>query len=70
VLSSGPAAAITIVEDDVDDGALGVLLVGLVAATIEVEEDIDGGIVPPLGVPIPSFDQTHMDSCKQQHRWQ
>jgi hypothetical protein len=43
---AGPVASTTEVEDIIDGGPLGALLVGPVASTTEVEEDLDGG---PLG---------------------
>jgi hypothetical protein len=42
VLPVGPVAVTTLVEEDVDGGALGVLLVGSTVATTLVEEDVDG----------------------------
>jgi hypothetical protein len=42
VLSTGPVAATTEVEEDVNGRPLGVLPVGLAMATTEVEEDVDG----------------------------
>jgi hypothetical protein len=64
----GSAASTTEVEEDVDDGPLGVLSMGLTASTTEVDEDIDDG--PRAGVSIPSCVQTHISSCKAKHRKQ
>jgi hypothetical protein len=45
VLSTSSAATTTEVEEDVDRGPLGVLLVGPAVATTEVKEDIDGRLL-------------------------
>jgi hypothetical protein len=54
----GPAASTTEVEEDVDGGALRVLLAGPTASTTEVEDD---------RVWIPPYAQILIDSCKVKH---
>jgi hypothetical protein len=48
VLSVSLAATTTEVEEDVDDGPLGVLAECPTAATTKVEEDVDGGPPGPV----------------------
>jgi hypothetical protein len=47
VLSGAPAAATTVVDEDIDGGPPGVLPGALAVATIVVDEDVDAG--PPGG---------------------